>query len=183
MLVVHILNFRNSVVGEAYRWEREATTGPSSGKDHTEAQWITTTILLFDDCDTELSKCSGTSLAMTHITDGSATYREHYLSRTRVWSCFSNNHSNKTLFSTERGVTNELEPKSSFIHDSVDQPGHKIAQSTRGPGFISRTTRQLMSTGHTRTFITVIKLTDAQSKPDQIRTYGYTHCNELAFHT
>lgn len=46
----------------------------SSGKDHTEAQGITTTILLFDDCGTELSTCSWTNLAMTHTTDGSATY-------------------------------------------------------------------------------------------------------------
>lgn len=118
---------------------------------------------------------------MTHIADASAAYSEHYLSRTLVRSCFSNHHSNKTLFSTERGVTKELQPKSSLIQDSVDQSGHTRAQHTRGPGFILRTIRQLMSTGHTCTFITVTKLTDAQSEPDQIGTYGYTHCNELVF--
>lgn len=54
--------------------ERDETTDQSSGKNHTEAQWITTTILLFDYCGTELSTCSWTSLAMTHTTDCSATY-------------------------------------------------------------------------------------------------------------
>lgn len=51
------------------------------------------------------------------------------------------------------------------------------------PGFTLWTTRQLMSTGQVHTFITVIKLTGAQSEPGQSWTYGYKHCNELVFHT
>lgn len=97
---------------------------------------------------------------------------EHYLSRTLLWSCFSNNHNNRTLFSTECGATSYLKPKPSFTHDCVYQPSHRTAQSTMGLGFTPPTTGQLMNIGHARTFITVRGLTDAQSEPGQIWTYG-----------
>lgn len=58
---------------------------------------------------------------------------EHYLSRTLLWSCFSNNHNNRTLFSTECGATSYLKPKPSLTHDCVYQPSHRTAQSTMGP--------------------------------------------------
>lgn len=102
---------------------------------------------------------------------------EHYLSRTLPWSCFSNSHNNRTLFSTERGATSYLKPTSSFTHDCVCQPSHRTAQSTMGPSF-TPPPRQFMNTGHARTFITVIMLTGAQSEPGQIWTYGYKHCDE-----
>lgn len=102
---------------------------------------------------------------------------EHYLSRTRLWSCFSNSHNNRTIFSTERGATSYRKPMSSFTHDCVCQTGHRIAQSTMGPDF-TPPPRQFMNTGHSRTFITVTMLTGAQSEPGQIWTYGYKHCDE-----
>lgn len=57
---------------------------------------------------------------------------EHDLSHTLPWSCFPNNHSNRTLFSMERGATHYLKPKSSFAHDSVHQVGHRTAQGMGG---------------------------------------------------
>lgn len=54
--------------------ERDEAADQGSGKDHTEAQWITTTILLSDDCGPESSTCSWTALVMTHTLESSAVY-------------------------------------------------------------------------------------------------------------
>lgn len=160
---------------------RDETTGQSSGKDHTDTQWITTTVLLFDGGGTELSPCSATSLAVIHTADGSATHRERYLSHTPLWLCFSNNPNNRTLFSKAREVTNCLKAVSSSTRDSVYQPGHRTAQNTRGLGCTLWVPRQLVSTGHARKSIAVTESTDTQNEPGQIWTWRYKTRKELLF--
>lgn len=155
-------------------------TGQSSGKDHTDAQWITTTVLLFDDIGTELSRCSRTSLAMTHTTDGSATHGEHDLSHTLLWLFSQPSQQNTSL---HRTWSFEWPQTKVILHSwQCVQPGHGTAQNTRGLDFTLWITRQLVNTGYTRAFITVTKVTDAQSEPGQIWTYRYKNRNELLFH-
>lgn len=127
----------------------DETTDKSSGKDHTDAQWNTTTTLLFDDCSTQLSMCSRTRLALTHTKDGSATDAGNM-----IWATHFPGHVFPTITKTNhfspRNVARQItsnQSNSSLVTVCTSQ-----ATEHEGPGFPLQTTRQLVNTGHTRTF-------------------------------
>lgn len=77
LVAFYVLNFRNLESRRPGFWvgglRLQMAAQEKTIKTHSESQ---VPLLLFNDCGTELSKGSRTCLAVTHTTDGSATYRD-----------------------------------------------------------------------------------------------------------
>lgn len=112
--------------------------------------------------------CSMTVYRTAHVLQDSSGYDTQNRWLSDWWGTLSEPHTSPVMFFQPSEKQN-LKPKSFFTRDSVHQPGHRIAQNTRGRASLYKPWGSLW-TLETHVHFTATKLTSAQSQAGQIWT-------------